>query len=59
MVVVSRCAQDDDYEKLHIAIFFRSWFCISLLRCLAPHQLFPVVQAQRVQELPAHPLLQT
>lgn len=51
--------QDEDYGKLHIAIFFRSWFCISLLRCSARHQLFPAVQAQRVQELPAHPLLQT
>ena len=49
--------QDDDYGKLHTVIFFRSWFCISLLRCSARHQLFPAVRAQQVPDLPSHPFL--
>jgi hypothetical protein len=51
--------QDDDCEKLHTVIFFRSWFCISLLRCSARRQFLPAVRAQQVREFPGHPLLRT
>ena len=55
----NEAGQCEDYNKLHIAIFFRSRPWISLPRNSARLQPFPSAQPRRVQGVPWHPLPRT